>query len=151
MCLIKPYNRHFLQLHDTVLYLQFYCTYLFICLISGYNIFKALSKQEVPIFCCDAWFLHAFFWICISCLFQKKICKNRASQQKFCRSYFSIALVRLRVWFFSDSIWIESIVCHTFGSISGTIYHKLLLTMVWEPRGAHLHFQVSIFLSKHAS
>ena len=60
-------------------------------------------------------------------------------------------LVRLWFWFLSDSIWIESRVWDTFGCIKGTIYYKLLLTMVWEPRGAHLHFQVSIFLSKHAS
>ena len=45
LCLIMPYNWHFLELHDTVLYFQFCCTYLIINSISRYNIISPKNKK----------------------------------------------------------------------------------------------------------
>ena len=56
------------------------------------NLLKLWQNKNNQTFVVMLGFCMSFFWICISCLLQKKTCQNWASQQTFGRSYFVRAL-----------------------------------------------------------
>ena len=101
--LIKPYNWHFLELVDIVLYLKFYYTYLIVNLISGYNIIKALKNKKCQSFVVMLGFCMSFFKVATAACC-RTASKNQVSQQTFGCSYFVIALVKLWFSFLNDSI-----------------------------------------------